>query len=271
MTPRLFMTTESARRPFPRSRALFLGLCVITTLGCTRTSIKSIPPPRQETLSPSAHSPGGAPMRLAKPERILVHDFAVAAEDVALDRAVGAQLLQRLQGTSQSEEQLKVGRAAAQALSVELVKAIQKLGLATERAAGAPPTGNVVVIEGQFISIDEGNRLRRVVVGLGVGATEVKTQVQVYAATPTGRRLVQEFETAAQSSRKPGMAETMGAGAAIRGAQAVAVGAGVGVVSEYGETVEADARRTAQAVADKLKPFFINEGWIAGNKEEMQQ
>lgn len=207
-------------------------------------------------------------MRLAKPERILVHDFAVAAEDVALDRAVGAQLLQHLQGASQTEEQLKIGRATAQALSVELVKAIQKLGFATERAAGAPPTGNVLVIEGQFVSIDEGNRLRRMVIGLGAGATEVKTQVQVYAVTPTGRKLVQEFETAAQSSRKPGMAETMGAGAAIRGAQAVAVGAGVGVVSEYGETVEADARRTAQAVADKLKPFFSNEGWIA---EEMQQ
>lgn len=268
MTTRLLMTTENAKRSFPRPRALLLGLCVITALGCTWTSIRSIPPPRQETPPPSAHSLSGTPMRLAKPERLLVHDFAVAAEDVALDRAVGAQLLQRLQGTSQSEGQLEVGRATAQALSVELVKAIQKLGFAADRAAGAPPTGNVLVSEGQFVSIDEGNRLRRMVIGLGAGATEVKTQVQVYAVTPTGRKLVQEFETTAQSSRKPGMAETMGAGAAIRGAQAVAVGAGVGVVSEYGETVEADARRTAQAVADKLKPFFINEGWIA---EEMQK
>jgi len=222
------------------------------------------------TSPTSAASASAAP--LAKPARIVVYDFAVAAEDVALDRAVGAQLLQRLQGASQSEEQLKIGRATAQALSVELVKALLKLGFATERAADAPPPrDNVLVIEGQFVSIDEGNRLRRMVIGLGAGATEVKTQVQVYLVTPAGRRLVREFETAAQSSRKPGMAETMGAGAAIRGAQAIAVGAGVGVASEYSQNVEGDARRTAQAVAEQLKPFFIHEGWMTEDKEDIQQ
>jgi hypothetical protein len=175
-------------------------------------------PYTEPTMAPAGTGSESA-VPLAQPDRILVYDFAVSADDVSLDRAVGAQLLQHLKGTSQTEEQLKIGRAMAQTLSAELVAAIQKLGLPAERAGNTPLlTDNTLAIEGQFVSIDEGNRLRRMVIGLGAGATEVKTQVQVYAVTPTNRTLLQEFETTAQSSRKPGMAETMGVGAAVRGA-----------------------------------------------------
>ncbi len=264
------MTTQSlpvracGRNTFLRTAILLLGLSFVAAPGCARTSVKSIPLRSSGPAAAQTNTTVTPAAPLAKPEYILVHDFAVTADEVALDRAIGAQLLQRLQGDSQNEEQLKVGRATAQALAIELVKAIQKLGLTAKRAMEAKQhTGTTLAIEGQFVSIDEGNRLRRMVIGLGAGATEVKTQVQVYNVTSASRTLLQQFETTAQSSRKPGMAETMGVGAAVRGAQAVAIGAGVGVASEYGQTVEADAQRTAQAIADQLKPFFLNEGWIA--------
>jgi hypothetical protein len=260
MQPALLIHTHTRRV------ALFLCLCMALVVGCAPTTVTPVPLP----YSAPAMMPTGAgnePIApLAKPDRVLVYDFAVSADDVALDRAVGAQLLQHLQETSQTEEQLKVGRAVAQALSVELVKAIQQLGLPAERASEAPlVTDNTLAIEGQFVAIDEGNRLRRMVIGLGAGATEVKTQVQVYRVTSVSRKLIQEFETSAQSPRKPGMAETMGVGAAARGAQAVVMGAGVGIASEYADTVEADARRTAKAVAEKLSQFFVNEGWISAS------
>jgi hypothetical protein len=252
-----------------RHIAPFLCLCMALVVGCAPTTVTPVPPPYNTPAMVPAGAGNKPAVPLAKPDRVLVYDFAVSADDVSLDRAVGAQLLQHLQGASQTEEQLKVGRAVAQALSVELVKAIQQLGLPAERAGEAPlVTDNTLAIEGQFVSIDEGNRLRRRVIGLGAGATEVKTHIQVYSMTPASRKLIQEFETSAQSSKKPGMAETMGVGAAARGAQAVAVGAGVGVASEYADTVEADARRTAKAVAEKLAQFFASEGWIS---EEMQQ
>jgi len=247
---------------------LLSGLCVAMMMGCGRTSVRSIP----VSYNQPAAFPAGAANEPAfprpKPDLILVYDFAVSADDVALDRAIGARVLQQLQGTPQTEAQLKVGRSAAQALSVELVKAIQKLGLPAERASGTPPrVSNALAIEGQFVSIDEGNRLKRMVIGLGAGATEVKAQVQVYGVTPAGNRLLQEFETTAQSPRKPGMAETMGVSAA-RGAATTALSGGVGVASEYGDTVEADARRTASAVAEKLSQFFASEGWIAASTAE---
>jgi Domain of unknown function (DUF4410) len=253
----------------PRRGVLLSGLCLALVLGCGRTTITPVSLSNPEPPLAPAGTGYYTKSRLAQPNRILVYDFAVSADDVSLDRAVGARLLQRLEGASQTEEQLKIGRALAQALSIELVAAIQKFGLPAERAGDAPiGTDNDLAIEGQFVSIDEGNRLRRMVIGLGAGATEVKTQVQLYAVTPENRRLLEEFEVTAQSSRKPGMAETMGAGAAVTGAEAVAVGAGVGVASEYGATVEADGRRTAKAVAEKLSKFFASEGWITTKATE---
>jgi hypothetical protein len=254
---------------YPQRIALLSWLCLALVVGCGRTTVTPVLSPYTEPTMAPAGTGSESAVPFAQPDRILVYDFAVSADDVSLDRAVGAQLLQHLKGTSQTEEQLKIGRAMAQTLSAELVAAIQKLGLPAERAGNAPLlTDNTLAIEGQFVSIDEGNRLRRMVIGLGAGATEVKTQVQVYAVTPTNRTLLQEFETTAQSSRKPGMAETMEVGAAVRGAQAVAIGAGVGAASEYGATVTADARRTAKAVAEKLSQFFASKGWSTANTGE---
>lgn len=72
--------------------------------------------------------------------------------------------------------------------------------------------GNSLEIEGQFLSIDEGNRTKRVVIGLGAGRTDVKTLVQVYDARFGTRRLLEKFDADAKSGRKPGMAEMMAAG-----------------------------------------------------------
>jgi uncharacterized protein (DUF2252 family) len=124
--------------------------------------------------------------------------------------------------------------------------------------------GDAVLIEGQFLSIDEGNRTERVVIGLGAGRTSVQALVQVYQTRPTGMVRLEEFATTARSGYKPGAAETMGMGAAA-GTLAVsaAVTAGGAIASEaLGANIEADARRTASDVAEQLQNYFAQQGWI---------
>src|SRR6266704_3074041 len=53
---------------------------------------------------------------------------------------------------------------------------------------------------------------RIAVIDFGAGASEVKTHTQMYLGTSAGPRLVEEFETDAASSKKPGAAVGMGAG-----------------------------------------------------------
>src|SRR6185436_7356680 len=139
-----------------RCKALVAMLCVPAVLaGCAPTSV-----------SPSMIV--APPTSLPKPERIAVYDFVVEANDVSPNNAPLSRLM-RAVGSSQTADQLKTGRSVANTLSVELVAALKDLQLPVERGGTAPVADRTLAIEGQFISIDEGNRLRRVAIGLGAG------------------------------------------------------------------------------------------------------
>ena len=204
---------------------------------------------------------------LAQPQKFLVYNFSISPDEVKLDQGVSAKVKALVNGpqTPRSADELKVGRAVSDELAKHLVVQIRKLGYAADRAAAAPhQASNVLVIQGQIISVDEGNRAERVVVGLGVGRSDVKTNTQIYDIQPSGMRLVEEFTTDAKSGFKPGMAETEGA-SAIAGhwAMGLAVGAGLSVASEkFGANVEADADRTAKEIAQQLNTFFQSKGWV---------
>ena len=62
---------------------------------------------------------------LPRPTRIAVYDFAVAANDVSPNNAPLSRL-RRAFGGSQTEEELKVGRSVADALSVDTAEADAK-------------------------------------------------------------------------------------------------------------------------------------------------
>ena len=157
-----------------------------------------------------------------------------------------------------------MGQEVARVVTQKLVTEIGKLGIPAVAAEGATPVaGPSLAIEGQFLTVDEGNRLRRAVIGFGAGASEVRTLVQVYENTNEGRRLVEDFYTTVKSSRKPGFGPMAGAGAAATGAAAsVAVSAGVGLATAHSQTVEGDAAHTADEVVKVLKKFFAEQGWI---------
>jgi hypothetical protein len=201
---------------------------------------------------------------LPQPNRILVYNFAVSPDEVQLDEGVKG-LVEGNQ-TPKTAEELTVGRKVSDALATHLVKQLRKLGYPADRATGAVPPDvvNVLLIRGQIYSIDEGNRAERVVVGLGVGRSDVKTFTQIYEMLSTGRRLVEQLQTDAKSGYKPGMAETEGLSAAAgHWAAGLAVGAGINVASEmYGANVEADADRTAKDIAQQLNGVFSSRGWM---------
>jgi len=226
------------------------GLAVASVAGCARTSVQSV----------DVKAVG-----LPRPQLIVVHDFGVSANAVALDTAIGARVLEAMKGTPEVDEHLKIGHEVAGILTQNLVKEIGKLGIPAVAAANATPVaGPSLQIEGQFLTVDQGNRLRRAVIGFGAGASEVRTMVQVFETTNEGRRLVEDFYTTVKSSRKPGFGPMAGAGAAAgRAAESAGVSAGVGLATARSQTVEGDARNTADEIVKVLKQFFTQQGWIA--------
>ncbi len=248
------MTMEYIKRTRIAQRA-GKWLTLVALAGCAPTLVDTV----QEY---SGKSP------LPRPDRVLVYDFAVSANDVRLNSAIGARLANLATGANENEEQIKVGRTVAKALSESLVKELDQLGLPVEHASsGTMPTEKTVIIHGQFLTIDEGNRLRRMVIGFGVGGTDLQTKVQVYQGTEAAPLLLQEFEANAESSKKPGMGPMVGVGAAATSAaSAAAVSGGVGVATEFDQTVEGGAKRTAKEVAKPLSKFFAGQGWIPVEK-----
>ena len=226
-----------------------MGLTAIA--GCARVSTEYV----QKTTD-----------RLAKPALILVHDYQVSPDEVRLDSALSSRLKRAMKGTPKTEDQLKVEQEVSRTLTTTLVDEIRKLGIAAEPARLAGPVaGPTLSIEGQIVSIDEGNKAKRLVIGLGSGASEVGTVTQVYEVTGAdGHRLIEDFYTAAKSSRKPGFGPMAGFGAAAGlAASHVAAAGGVGVATSLSQTVEADVKHGAKQIAKELAKLFVEQGWIA--------
>jgi Domain of unknown function (DUF4410) len=206
---------------------------------------------------------------LPQPQVVIVDTFAVAPDQVKLDEGLSTEVEQAVKargGTPRPDQELQAGSQVADAIADKLVVEIQDMGLRAERGSTVPAgTQNALLIKGQLVSIDEGNRTERVLIGLGAGRSDVRTHVQVYAVTPTGSRLIDTIEVDAKSGLTPGMAETMGAGA-LAGHLLVttAVSGGVHVVSEtMGADVVADADRAAKGIAKQLSTVFAKEGWTS--------
>jgi len=241
-------TTAVGRRGAGRG-VLAAALALGALVGCARVSTQDV----------DVRAVG-----LPRPQQIVVHDFAVSPGAVSLDTAIGARLMEMAKGTPEAEDQARAGQQVARVVTDNLVKEIAKLGIPAVSAAQATPVaGPSLDVEGQFLSVDEGNRLRRMVVGFGAGASEVRTLVQVYEITNDGRRLVEDFYTTVKSSRKPGMGPMAGVGAAAgRAASSAAVSAGVGLATANSQTVEGDAQHAAEEIAKVLKTFFVQQGWV---------
>jgi outer membrane murein-binding lipoprotein Lpp len=209
-----------------------------------------------------------APPGLPRPDRILVYDFAVSPQEVQLDQSLSAEIKQRYgheKAAPRTPQELKIGHAVADVVAAELVKKIQSDGLWAERAMGTPSRkGNTLLIKGLFLSIDEGNRAERVLIGFAAGRTDVQADVQVYELMVGGEREVESLKGSGASAEKPGMAEMMGVGALTHHllASTLVSGTVAGVSEAKYDTVEDDGRRLAEKIAAELGQFFVEQGWI---------
>ena len=196
--------------------------------------------------------------RLPAPDIVIVQPFAVAPGEVKLDQGLSAEMQQAMQGGSRSQQEQQAGRQVADAIAHKIADHIRDLGLPTEVGMAAPAGAkHPLIISGQLASIDEGNRTERMVIGLGLGRSDVRALAQVHAAGVP--QPVLQIEVDAKSGLKPGVVA-----AAPMGLAAVAVNVGLGVVSETASAdVVADADRAAAGISKQLASYFGQQGWTS--------
>lgn len=199
---------------------------------------------------------------LPRPSMILVYDFAVSTAE--LHAGAPASLQGAVDDPHGNPQRDSLEHQVAAIVAEDLTARLQDLDLPARRWRGPPPAGtDIYTIEGQFVTIDEGSAVARMIIGFGVGGTELKTLVQAYAVEPGGKRLLAEATVDAESSNKPGIAATLPAGAALSGiAMAAAINTGVGVITEINTDVREGAEDTAEAIVELMEPRLEKLGWI---------
>ncbi|PYJ71932.1 MAG: hypothetical protein DME76_00185 [Verrucomicrobia bacterium] len=170
---------------------------------------------------------------LPQPDRIIVYDFAVTSKDI--DPGVTA--AGGMGSVAQTEEEIQVGRALAKALSKNLLSELRSRGINAYLASETSPPGETTAsIRGQFMRVDPSKRTTQTVVGFGFSGGEVRTHVRVFQGTELKLSLVGEADTVMPSSLKPG--------------------------TTLGANVDADAKRIAKEVAERVVNYYRQEGWL---------
>jgi hypothetical protein len=228
--------------------AAALLLAVMVVAGCASTDVTE----RQRYQG----------SQLARPDRIIVHDFTADPAEVPPESAFAAQMAGAPTPTAQ---QIELGRELGAQVATDLVAELHEMGLPAVRAAGQPPPRpDDIVLRGYFVSVDEGRVGRRVLVGFGSGAAELTTTVEAYQMTAEGLRPLGRGEISSGGGKLPGMVLPAAVVAATHSPIGLIVGGTAKATGEVtgSETIEGAAERTADEIAAQLRTAAEEQGWI---------
>ncbi len=239
--------------PLRRCGNLCWWLLTIMTMGCAGASVAP-----QMNNQPASNN---------RPSTVYVYDFAVDPQEVTLNQGFFQKAYSNIAGEDQDQNQLLVAHQTAQALAAAMVQELQGLGFtASEVARGQQVTGdNALVVDGEFTDINEGNKLRRMVIGLGFGQSTLDTQVRVFQMAGGSTQQIMTFTTHADSGSMPGAA-IAGAPGAAAGGTAMIVSAGVNVaaggVKNFTSGMGYLSKKSADKAVAYMSQYFATQGWI---------
>jgi Domain of unknown function (DUF4410) len=203
-----------------------------------------------------------------RPDVVYVYPFDVEPATVQTDRSPLASLKAALTGETVPAQQMILASQVQQRIAQEIVRQLQSRQINAVRgnALAALPYQNVLLVKGHLEQVDAGNRARRVVIGLGAGRSQLTVAVELWYERAGGApQLIETYNASTDSGHMPGMAETLGVGAAAgRIAESAAAGGVLHGVSEstYASPLD-DAKRAADVIAKQILQVHKSRGWLA--------
>ena len=196
-----------------------LWLAALLLAGCAET-----------TVTPTVRAAEG----LSLPDRLLVYDLAVSPSELEVIGGLDPQAAGGTGAESQSDEDIRTGKAFAKLLTASLVEELRRGCIDAYRASesGAPGL-NTASIRGRFLrtSQKDGSTL----VGFGLGG-DVLARIQIFQGTGYNLRLVAELDITTPSNLKPG--------------------------STLDAAIATDAKTMAEQVANRIVEYYRRQGWI---------
>ena len=179
----------------------FLTLAAVCGLGCKTARVTS-----EHELAPPVS---------VKPTVVYVADFELGAQNIQHEEGI---VSGRIGPVRRVEERLYGGSSdpAARArqlvdlMANSLLKELSKAGFNAIRLQhGAPVPTEGWLLCGVFTEVQEGNRLRRAMIGFGEGQTDIQVVANVQDLSQGPPKPLYEIATDATSADKPGAAPTL--------------------------------------------------------------
>jgi hypothetical protein len=255
------------RSSIVKSFGAFLALVLA---GCAGSSVSMPTLPTAGGLTAGATSSApqveGAPVATGPPSQIVVFPFATSTADLQLNQGVGARLYRDYTDENQTAEQAQLAHTTAQNICVQVANSLASNGwnAACEPRGTAVTGGNTLIVDGAFTDISQGNRLQRMVIGLGVGASVVDTQVALNQYSNGNSTPLLTFTTHADSGEMPGAGITGPAGAAAGGAAAAAslgLNLAAGGVKSVTSSTAYLTDQSAKQIVSQTNNYFSQQGW----------
>ena len=168
--------------------AMVLTGVLMLAIGCTSGASRSTGEPVNRELP--------------RPSKVLVYDFVMSRDEVTDNQTLFQDLIEDANGhVTPTPSQRRLGEEAAQVLADELVRGMLNLGMSTERTRkGKRSPPNALVIDGAFLDVIEGIRLRHIIVGVSPSGQQLDVRVHVHQVSRDGNINLLEFMTHADSS-----------------------------------------------------------------------
>jgi Domain of unknown function (DUF4410) len=248
------------REALMKSMKLILLSALIGTFGCAGASVQ-----QQSRQSPVSY---------AHPSHIVIYPFAVDPEEIELNRGFLERAYRTVATTDEDEKQAEIADDISQSICLNVAADLsEKRYNAVCQKRGVPPIGeNILVVDGEFNDVSEGNRLSRTVIGFGAGASTLDTDVFVFQLTQGINKQVLQFSTHANSGKMPGIAVTGAPGAAAGGTAAIAslgANATMSAVKGHRSSMSSLAKVTADEIVEHLQSYLAQQGWN-GNSQAVE-
>jgi hypothetical protein len=233
-----------------RNHIVLCLMALLMTAGCASTKVTS----RSEQVYG----------QLPRPDTIWVYDFAATPEDVPDESSLAGQYSEH--STPQTDKEIATGRQLGAEIAAQLVEQIRAMGMPAARAmAGTTPQINDIVIRGYLISYNAGSAAKRIMIGFGSGASDLKVAVEGFQMTAQGLRKLGSGTTSSTSGETPGADLGILSLIATHNPAGLIISSGMKIYGQESgkSTIQGRAKQTAKEIADVLKKRFQEQGWIS--------
>jgi hypothetical protein len=234
---------------FQFRRAYLLGVLVLA--GCASAAVT-----QQAQRAPADYD---------RPSQIVIYPFAANPAEVTLNQSIIQKAYRGATGDNQNADQLQIAHDTAQAICQQVVSDLTSEGynaICAQRGTFVAG-GNILIVDGALTNISEGNRLRRLVIGFGTGASTLDSNVSMYQRIGGNLNQVLAFSTHADSGKMPGAAVMAPVGVAAGGGAAAVVGmnAAVGGAKTYSSSTSSLAKKTSDQIVKTVTDYTARAGW----------